>query len=132
MVNTPDTLFAYGTLQHPRVITHVIGRMPPASPGRLHDYLRLRVRDQPFPGILPRPGALTDGTLFYHITPAEWRKLDAYEADFYERRTVQVHSATGEPCPALAYVVPPPHQHALTNELWDLNTYRPGPDAGIP
>lgn len=131
MVETSN-LFAYGTLQHPEVVTHVIGREPRGLPTRLRDFARFRVRGQHFPGIFPREGAETDGTLFTDITAEEWRKLDAYEADFYERWIVCPESTEGDPCRACAYVVPPHYQHALSNEPWNLNTYRPGPDAGIP
>jgi len=125
------TLFAYGTLQHPRIITHVLGRVPESRPVLLPGFARYRVDGYRFPGIVPDPRAETDGTLFLNIRTDEWQRLDEYEADFYERWTVETVSPEGVTCRAQAYVVPPHHQHALTTDSWDLKTYKPGPDSGI-
>jgi gamma-glutamylcyclotransferase (GGCT)/AIG2-like uncharacterized protein YtfP len=126
-----DTLFAYGTLQHPDVMKHVLGRLPETAPARLSGYARYRMRDYDFPGIVPENDSSIDGTLFMNITPAEWERLDEYEADFYVRTAVYAHSLHGESCRAFAYVVPPHNTPLLTDESWDLKHYRPGPDSGI-
>jgi hypothetical protein len=75
-------LFAYGTLQHPRVMAHVLGRIPDHMPARLPGFARYRMKGFDFPGIIPEESTETDGTLFRDITPEEWIRLDRCEADF--------------------------------------------------
>jgi len=120
-----DRLFAYGTLQHPRVIRYVIGRLPDSRPALLDDYARYTVRGADYPGIIASNGARIDGTVFLGITPPEWDALDRYEDDLYDRLTVTPQLVEGDSCTAWAYVVAPEHRHALSDELWELNHYQP-------
>jgi gamma-glutamylcyclotransferase (GGCT)/AIG2-like uncharacterized protein YtfP len=120
-----DSLFAYGTLRHPAVITHVIGRVPEREEADLDGYGRYRVRGQDFPGIYPESGAQIDGTLFQRITAEEWERLDAYESNLYKRKEVKVKLANGKSVLAFAYVLPPANESVCTEESWDLNRYRP-------
>jgi gamma-glutamylcyclotransferase (GGCT)/AIG2-like uncharacterized protein YtfP len=124
-------LFAYGTLQHPQVIAHVIGRVPDHQPATLRDFARYRIQDAWYPGLMPEANALTDGLLFAGLTEDDWVRLDAYEDELYERRTVTAYSGTGDTCRAWTYVIPVRHRNVLTSEPWDLKTYRPGPNTGI-
>jgi len=127
----PDTLFAYGTLQHPRIMQHVLGRIPEASPAVLRGFARYRMKGYDFPGIVPEADQEVDGTLFTGISATEWKRLDTYEADFYERLGVQVQLHPPETTPAFAYVVPPRNLHLISTDLWELKTYIPGTDSGI-
>ncbi len=122
-----DTLFAYGTLQHPEICTRVIGRMPVGHPARLEEYARYTVRREDFPGIVRQPGALTDGTLLQGITSEEWLRLDKYESDLYVREQVRVRLADGSIHEAFAYVIPDANRDILTEFPWELNHYRPPP-----
>ncbi len=129
MAPPSNSLFAYGTLQHPDVMRHVLGRIPESTPAWLQDYARYRIVGFDFPGIIPQGGARVEGTRFHGITPEEWLRLDTYEADFYERLDVTVQSP--DATHAFAYVVPARNQHVISTDLWELKTYKPGPDSGI-
>lgn len=121
-------LFAYGTLQHPSIITYVIGRVPHKMAARLPDYVRYRIRDADYPGIFPKKDCEVDGCLFSGITEGELVLLDRYESDLYERRIVNVRLTEGNSALAFAYVLPPAHESVCTEELWDLNQYHPPKD----
>lgn len=118
-------LFAYGTLQHPDIISFVLHRTPEAQSAILSDFVRYGIKDENFPGIIPYPNALTDGTLFLAITEEEWTRLDEYESDLYERKTVQVATSAGDTVKAEAYVIPEQNKEYLTRDLWDFKEYQP-------
>jgi len=118
-------LFAYGTLQHPDIISYVIGRIPDGEPGILHNFARYSIKGENFPGLLPKAESQTDGTLFRDIKGQEWTRLDEYESDLYERQTVELHLSSGERVKAEAYVIPPENTHFLTEKLWSLDEYKP-------
>lgn len=121
-----DPLFAYGTLQHPRIITHVIGRIPESAPASVKNFARYAIRDEDFPGIIAEPGAKTRGTLFFNITDREWCRLDKYESDLYVRMKVSVRPEKGPQQEAYAYVIPAENRHFLSGIPWDLHQYHPG------
>ncbi|MGA0333408.1 MAG: gamma-glutamylcyclotransferase family protein [Kiritimatiellia bacterium] len=120
-------LFAYGTLQHPRILSFVLGRIPPSFPATLKDHARYAIRNEDYPGLIPEAGACTDGTVFLGIEPGEWEKLDRYESDLYQRLPVMPVTAEGKTLQAEAYILPTEHQHLLSQELWELNQYQPNP-----
>ncbi|WFB37383.1 gamma-glutamylcyclotransferase [Kiritimatiellota bacterium B12222] len=122
-----QTLFAYGTLQHPDIISFVLDRVPPHQPALLHDFARYAIKGQDFPGLISQPGAQTEGTAFYEISLTEWEMLDRYESDLYERQTVAMLPQNGPPESAEVYILPPHNHHVLSTTLWELKNYRPNP-----
>ncbi len=117
-------LFVYGTLMFPEVLHAVCGVHLPMRPATLGGYRRHRVRGQRFPAIVAAAGSSTDGALVDGVTPALWRRLDAFESDFYIRVAVTVACA-GEPrLAAFAYVVSPAQRRALSDEAWSPEEFR--------
>lgn len=113
-----DRLFVYGTLQYPHLLQHLLGRIPPHQPAILHHFARYTIRNADYPGIIPFPGARTDGILLTGIQPAEWERLDQYEDDLYERRTVTLLLPDETRTTAFTYIIPEHNRHALTNLPW--------------
>jgi hypothetical protein len=112
-------LYAYGTLQVPAIIAHVIGRELAGRPARLRGYARYRVEGRPYPAIVEVPGMEVDGVVFSGIEAAELERLDSYEGNLYERRRLPVwvgdHSIRAE-----TYLLRPEYSHWLSGESWDL------------
>lgn len=119
------SLFAYGTLRHPDIITAVIGREPEREEVDLKGFVRFRIKNADFPGIFPRDNERIDGTCFYDITSRELKQLDTYESDLYVRQQVSISHRDGNTSIAYAYVLPPEHESVCTDESWDLNQYHP-------
>lgn len=111
-------LFAYGTLQHPRIIGRILNRIPPAASARLPGFARFRIRDEDFPGIIPAEDSNLDGTVFFDISDPEWERLDAYESNLYQRQTLWVTAAEGIRMQAETYVIPPQNENDLTRDPW--------------
>ncbi|KAF2455549.1 hypothetical protein BDY21DRAFT_349645 [Lineolata rhizophorae] len=96
------TAFFYGTLMAPAVLMRVCHGTNPttprpafdAKPAILHHFRRHRVKNADYPAILPcadGPGggsACVRGTVVRGLTDGDIWRLDKFEGDEYERRTV--------------------------------------------
>lgn len=116
-------LFCYGSLEFAEVMREVTGRSFAAEPATLDGFARYRVRDADYPGLLPEPGARTDGTLYRALDAASLAALDRFEGGLYERRTLDVRTRDGASAAAQVYVVREAHRRALSREPWDKQTF---------
>ena len=116
-------LFCYGSLQFARVMRAVVGRDFAAEPAALVGFARYRVRDAAYPGLLPEPGARTDGTLYRGLDDAAIRALDHFEGAFYERLTLEIELASGARESAQVYVVVPARREELSRDPWDASRF---------
>ena len=112
------TLFAYGTLIFDEVMRQVTGRTFRGIDALLPGYARYRIKDAPYPGIIPCDGAVVKGKVYFDIDDKSLAMLDQYEGGLYEKITVQVRIDNGETCDAIAYKVKDTHKGMLTHELW--------------
>lgn len=114
-------LFVFGTLRHAPLLAAVAGGPVPARPAVLPDHAVARAlapdgAPQPFPLLVPRPGAQAEG-LILTPDPVQRARLDAYEALFdYRVETAEVQADGG--AVAVDLYRPPPGPAA----------WRPGPD----
>ncbi|MGW0249487.1 gamma-glutamylcyclotransferase family protein [Nocardia goodfellowii] len=83
-----DTLFVYGTLQFPEVLTVLLGRCPELVPAELPGWRVAALPGRVYPGLVREPGALARGMLLCGLEPAEWLVLDSFEDDEYDLRPV--------------------------------------------
>jgi gamma-glutamylcyclotransferase (GGCT)/AIG2-like uncharacterized protein YtfP len=117
-------LFAYGTLMFAPVIRSVIGRVPECCPAAISGYRRLEVLGEWFPGLVRANGdGKVEGILYSNISELEWKRLTAFEDDFYELEEVSVLCRGGERL-ALAYIVPPGRRSILSEKSWDAEFFR--------
>jgi gamma-glutamylcyclotransferase (GGCT)/AIG2-like uncharacterized protein YtfP len=136
------TLFVYGTLQYPALIAAVLGRRPPTEAATLDGYARFAVRGEPFPGIVPWPGARVDGRLYSGLRGCTRSAIDDFEGPLYGREQVSVLPRSGAgPVSAETFVVHARWRHLLAAHDWDpaaferdwyhayLRELQDGPDA---
>ena len=113
-------LFCYGSLEFADVMRAVTGRSFAGEPALLEGYARYRVRDADYPGLVPEPGASTEGTLFGALDAKALTALDRFEGALYERRTLDVcRLRASDTAAAQVYVVREAHRHTLSREPWD-------------
>ncbi|HEY8546881.1 MAG TPA: gamma-glutamylcyclotransferase family protein [Acidimicrobiales bacterium] len=93
-------LFVYGTLLFPRVLAGVLGRVPDRAPASVTGWRAAALPGRPYPGLVPAPGRRARGQVLSGLTAGEWRRLDAFEGDAYDRRRLPLDGG-GE---AWAYV----------------------------
>jgi gamma-glutamylcyclotransferase (GGCT)/AIG2-like uncharacterized protein YtfP len=112
------TLFCYGSLEFAEVMRAVTGRAFAHERARLDDWQRRRLRGRSFPGLRPRAGASTPGTVWHGIDPRSAERLDRFEGALYERRRLPVRTAAGV-IDADVYVTPAGLLRELSAEPWD-------------
>ena len=96
-------LFCYGTLQDEAVVAALLGGVPPARGAVLRGYRRVALPGRPWPGVIPVRGAVTLGTLYEQLSPADVARLDRYEGTEYRRAIVRVLTS-GRPCRSWIYL----------------------------
>ncbi|MDI6407979.1 gamma-glutamylcyclotransferase [Streptomyces albus] len=101
-----DALFVYGTLRFRRILTALLGHVPPGTPATADGWRTAALRGRPYPGLVAAPGATAHGLVLTGLGPRTWQILDAFEDDAYVLRPLTV-----EPAPA--------HRGRTWAYLWD-------------
>ena len=97
------TLFVYGTLQHPPLLAHLIGRVPPLRPAELAGHRAAPIAGRVYPGLLVDPAATARGKVV-DVDERELEILDAFEGPLYDRVDVVVSTDAGD-LPAQAWLL---------------------------
>lgn len=98
--------------------------LPAHAPAALINYRRCRVAGEEYPGMVPAPGGLVPGLVYFDVPAEAWTRLDAFEGEMYQRCTVLLTSADvcGDEISleAETYVVRPEFVHRLLPVEWSL------------
>lgn len=119
------TIFTYGTLMVPAVMTAVCARRYRHAEATLTGFARFVVRGAMYPAIVPRAGARTDGRVYFDVRPVSLAHLDAYEGALYERRPVHVETG-GASLSALTYVIAESFRDRVGVRAWSLQRFCDG------
>ena len=118
-----SNLFAYGTLICEDIFYSVAGIKLSSAPGVLAAYSRHSIKGQVYPGILPSKGHTVHGIVYFDVSDLLWQRLDRFEGEMYERRSVMVHCADSKKISACTYVVRPQFKDFLEQDDWDLQQF---------
>lgn len=116
-------VFAYGTLEVAELVEALVGRRLPGEPAVLRGWARRMLRGAHYPGIAPRAGAETPGTLYAGVDAAELAALDRFEGELYERRQLEVETAAGARRRAFVWALRPELRSRLGEEPWDRERF---------
>jgi gamma-glutamylcyclotransferase (GGCT)/AIG2-like uncharacterized protein YtfP len=116
-------LFAYGTLMCEDIMQEVSGCLPEHRRGVLKGYVRLRVRDHVYPGLLQREANRVDGVVYLNVPASAWERLDRFEGEMYARRTVSIEMDSGGRLTAETYIVRPEYVDSLEEAEWDFSEF---------
>lgn len=116
-------LFCYGTLQFPAVMQQVTGYRFDAVPAVLDGFACYTVRRQVYPGIIPQPGAQTEGRVYTGVGGVHLKRLDRFEGKLYERIRVCVSDNAGNSLQAWTYRIAPRHRRQLSKTGWDRKEF---------
>lgn len=112
-------IFTYGSLMFPEVWAPVVGRSFETVAATAFGFQIFRVRDASFPGITAGDsGCSVSGLVYLDVDARSAERLDRFEDDFYERKSITVDCADGQQRIAEAYVVPATKLDVLTSEPW--------------
>ena len=107
-------LFVYGTLQHPPLLQHLLGRTPDLVPATVHGWRAAALRGRVYPGLVPGPGRSAAGHLI-EVDDDELAVLDRFEGPQYERTTVTAGGAE-----VWAWRLRDEHVGLCVEQDWDL------------
>ncbi len=116
-------LFAYGTLMSKEIMHAVSGHRFAATPAVLRGFRRNRIRGEEYPGIVPSPGDQVEGIIYRDLTADDWKRLDLFEGEMYERSAVPVRLQDGTFEQAQTYVLRPQFKDRLSAEPWTLEEF---------
>jgi gamma-glutamylcyclotransferase (GGCT)/AIG2-like uncharacterized protein YtfP len=116
-------VFTYGTLMFPEVWRAVVGREFATVGGIATGFEVFRVKDAVFPGIVEAGQRSVRGVIYLDVDPNSIKRLDKFEDDFYERRSIWIDCEDGQRLAADAYVVPESNRRVLTDEVWDRESF---------
>jgi len=117
-------VFTYGTLMFPEVWRAVVGHKFATIEGSAKGYAIWRVRDAVFPGILEAGESdVVRGVVYLDVDDTSLARLDLFEDDFYERRTLWIDCDDGQRRAAQAYVVPKANRSILSSDPWDPDEF---------
>jgi gamma-glutamylcyclotransferase (GGCT)/AIG2-like uncharacterized protein YtfP len=116
-------LFAYGTLMCTDIMQQVAGCLPALLPAALAHYRRCRLRSEEYPAIVGRQGAVVQGVVYLAVPQEAWRRLDRFEGEMYDRRSVLADVAEGESLAADTYVIRPEFAHLLLPSEWSYEEF---------
>jgi gamma-glutamylcyclotransferase (GGCT)/AIG2-like uncharacterized protein YtfP len=117
---TVHRLFVYGTLQHPPLLEHLLGRVPAWQPATLAGWRAARLRGRVYPGLVPGGGPAT-GRLV-EVDDHELELLDRFEGPQYERIRVQVAVDAGV-VDAWAWRLRDEHTGLAEDLDWELDEF---------
>ena len=98
MTNTTP-LFVYGSMLDEDVLEVVLGRRLPAVSrlaARLAGYVRVRLPDETYPVLAPKPGGLVHGAVLSDLGSNDFERVRFFESDEYEFASCLVELESGE------------------------------------
>ena len=122
-MSSGSTVFCYGTLLFPEVMSRVAGAELVGHPAVVEGWARYCVRRQTFPALVAQPGARTEGAVFSGVDAAVLARLDAFEGPLYVRRALEVERTDGGRLFAQVWVLAPGREAELSSEPWDLQAF---------
>jgi gamma-glutamylcyclotransferase (GGCT)/AIG2-like uncharacterized protein YtfP len=121
--NPMESLFAYGTLMCPEIMTEVSGRHYAGHPATLDGHVRRPVIGEAYPGLTSCREGRVRGILYRDVTEDAWQRLDRFEGEMYERRTVEVTLHEKRVIAASTYLVKAAFLHRLGKDEWDYERF---------
>jgi gamma-glutamylcyclotransferase (GGCT)/AIG2-like uncharacterized protein YtfP len=116
--------FAYGSLIFDEVMFAVTGQRYRCVTATLSGFARYCVSGATYPGLLLAPDDSVVGVLYTDVSLASFKRLDRFEGEYYQRRSVSVGTDHETESSAETYVFHPEFEHLLSRISWDSENFR--------
>lgn len=116
-------LFTYGSLMCSDIMFPVADCRCGYTRAILKDFFRSGIKYEEYPGIIPQPGGLVTGIVYFNLPLPAIRRLDIFEGDLYVRQHIQVVTEGYGKLEAMTYVIKPEHIELLTNKEWSYEHF---------
>lgn len=108
---------------YPRVMQAVTGKVLESFEAEAPGIERFAVHEAVFPGAIETGGGSTRGRVYPAIDDRVLARLDRFEGDLYERRTIDVLFVDGRAGRAEAWIVLPGEVAQLAPTAWDEEAF---------
>jgi gamma-glutamylcyclotransferase (GGCT)/AIG2-like uncharacterized protein YtfP len=83
LIESPGSLFVYGSLMFPEVLETLLDRIPPLVPAKAFGWQTIKLSEVVYPGLINNPGTQANGYLLTDLSDLEWQLLEAFENPIY-------------------------------------------------
>jgi gamma-glutamylcyclotransferase (GGCT)/AIG2-like uncharacterized protein YtfP len=118
-----SALFAFGTLMCEDIMQLIVGIQREPITATLDGYSRRSVKGQRYPALVADQQSQVEGQIYSEISALGWERLDQFEGEMYDRRTVKVTLASGCIVEADVYLTQPSFLHMLEPFEWDFESF---------
>ncbi len=116
-------LFTYGTLMDAAIMHKVCAEQFPSRAAVISGYVRKKLIDEVYPGIIEQPDASVQGRVYFNVSTQALQYLDDFEGDYYQRKAVIALLDDGEAVQAETYVMTAASASLLSQEDWSLEEF---------
>jgi len=111
-------IFTYGSLMFEEVWKRIVLGNYSHAPARLEGYARRCVKDEAYPVVFEADESV-NGVLYYDVEPYDIASLDAFEGEYYERKTVLLHNCID----AEVYVLKEKYFDIVEDKFWSEEAF---------
>ena len=113
-------VFTYGSLMFDQVWSRVVSHSYDREEAILSGYDRKSVRGEVFPVVVPAsPDSQVQGIVYRGVSLSDLSRLDRFERDYYDRKTVAVVTLDTKILSAEVYVLREEYYWIISPQEWD-------------
>ena len=112
-------IFTYGSLMFEEVWNQLVSGKYSHAPALLEGYARRCVKQEEYPVIFEANESVK-GVLYYDVEPCDIEKLDAFEGEYYERKSVFLNNCVD----AQVYVLKKEYFEIIEEKPWDEEAFK--------
>ena len=117
-------LFCYGSLMFAPVWSRVVQGTYDRVEAPLRGFQRRCVQGGTYPCLIPGSyDDIVDGVIYLHVNTADMARLDAFEGELYDRKTVVCLDAAKRSYEAEVYVLKTHYRSVATDAAWDVTWF---------
>ncbi len=111
-------IFTYGSLMFEEVWSRLVTGRYTSAPARLEGFTRRCVKNEDYPVVFEADDSV-QGMLYYDVEPHDIATLDAFEGEYYERKTVLLHNCID----AEVYVLKKRYFDIVEDKAWSEQAF---------
>jgi len=111
-------IFTYGSLMFEEVWSRLVKGTYTRAPALLEGYTRRCVKNEEYPVVFEANESVK-GVLYYDVEPYDIARLDAFEGEYYERKSILLHNCVD----AEVYVLKQAYFDIIDDRKWDEEAF---------
>jgi len=111
-------IFTYGSLMFEEVWSRLVKGAYTRAPALLEGYTRRCVKNEEYPVVFEANESVK-GVLYYDVEPYDIARLDAFEGEYYERKSILLHNCVD----AEVYVLKQAYFDIIDDRKWDEEAF---------